>query len=196
MPSKRRTKAELSPRPNGSVTDPNVLVCPFTIAVDTREQSPYRFVGLTTNADRGYAPIRVPTQLVSLSTGRGDYSIVELPRIAIERKSKADLYQSISHHRENFERRLALMGRSPDFTSPWVAHVVVEAEISELLGSPPPFSQFAPKSLIRTILAWKVRFPRVQWDFLPGRDVAEGWTFRLLERFWMEFQKTPHDSLT
>ena len=32
-----------------------------------------------------------------------------------------------------------------------------------------------------------MRYPAVKWFFLPGRDAAEAWTFRTLERFWNLF---------
>src|SRR4051812_12042476 len=118
--------------------------CPFRIIVDTREQRPYRFSGLRANSDRGGALIRVNTAYGTLKTG--DYSIEGLPGIAIERKSKEDLYGSIAR-RANFEGRLERMTKL-DF-----AAVVVEAEYSELVSDPPRFTELNPKTVSRTIIA-------------------------------------------
>lgn len=157
------------------------MLCPFTVAIDTREQRPFAFEGLRGNADKGSLPIVVRTARVTLSTGRGDYSIVELPTVGVERKSLADLYGSIAQGRENFARRLALMSEG---LAPGGAHVVVEAEPFVILNNPPPHTRMDPRALWRTILAWQVRHPLVTWHFLPDRGYAEGQTFRILERFW------------
>lgn len=148
------------------------LTCPFTVVCDTREQDVYTFEGMT---DR-HRPIAVPTMRATLTTG--DYSIFGMPQIAIERKSKADLFGSVVR-RENFKKRLERMGELS------YSAVVVEAEISELLSNPPHFSKLKPKSLIRTIMAWSIRYP-TRWWFLPNRDAGQGITYRLLERFWLD----------
>jgi len=69
------------------------------------------------------------------------------------------------------------------------AAVVVEAEWSEILASPPPHTQLTPKTIFRSVLAWQQRFPRVHWWFVPGRSAGETTTFRVLERYWRERQE-------
>lgn len=162
---------------------PQVYHCPFQILIDTREKQPYEFQGLVSNADQGSLPIEVKTARVTIHNG--DYQIAGLEnRIAIERKSLEDLYGSVAQRRENFEERLERMasecGRS---------FVIVEAERSVLLANPPQFTQYSPKSLSRTLLAWDFRFP-TKWCFMASRALAMAMTFRLLERAWIDNERT------
>jgi hypothetical protein len=130
--------------------------------------------------DQFPALLTVRTRTETLRTG--DYSLDGYARLmAVERKSKADLYQTISAGRERFEREL---GRLNEMRFGGV--VVVEAEWSELLSDPPPYTQYPPRGVVRSIIAWKRRFPGVQWEFMPGRAMAETWTLRMLDRFWRD----------
>ncbi len=71
---------------------------PFTVVVDTREQHPWAFRGFRHDADRNNVPMIVPIENRALDTG--DYSISGLEqRIAIERKSLDDLYNTVIHGR-------------------------------------------------------------------------------------------------
>ncbi len=153
------------------------VVCPFTVIADTREQSPYLFSAFTTRSGRQTVLLQVPVRRFALLTG--DYSILGMPQVAIERKTAADLYASVSR-RTNFEERLARMATLA------YAAVVIEAEWSELICRPPAFTKFKPKSLCRTIQAWTQRYPTIHWWTMPGREAAERLTFRLLERFWID----------
>lgn len=152
--------------------------CPFSIVIDTREQLPYTFSGLRANASQGARNLNIITRFAALPTG--DYILFGHPGGAVvERKSKADLYQSISKKRENFEERLERM-----CCQFYAAAVVVEAELGDVLANPPAFTQYPPKSLYRSILMWMIRWPKVNWLFLPTREVAEATTFRFLEKYW------------
>jgi len=111
----------------------------------------------------------------------GDYSIMGYPQICIERKSKEDLYASVAR-RANFEERLARMAEK-DY-----AAVVVEAERMDVIRRPPAFTKYHPRALSRTLIAWDQRFS-VRWHFLPDRDAAEVFVFRVLERFWLDRQE-------
>lgn len=157
------------------------IVSPFTIATDTRESIPYTFSKIHADYEqskgRPDALIEVPTVRACLT--HGDYSIFGYPKVGVERKSLSDLFGSIAK-RANFEGRLERMSANLDY-----AAVVVEAEIFEIMERPPAFSSFLPKSLMRTILAWDQRYS-VRWWFLPGRDAAEVWTYRILERYWKD----------
>jgi hypothetical protein len=126
-------------------------------------------------------PLIVPTRRITLPVG--DYALFGLPKVVVERKSKGDLYTSVSQKRENFEMRLRRM--CLDYA---VAAVVVESDWDELLNDPPRHTRFAPKALYRTILAWMIRWPRVHWLCMPGREVAEATTFRFLEKFWEAYR--------
>jgi hypothetical protein len=161
------------------------LQSPFTVVTDTREQLPYAFADIPADADEGgdggSATLHVPTMRLALPVG--DYSILGAPQVVVERKSKEDLYGSVSttKARDNFEGRLRRMCDDYAF-----ALVLVESEWSDLLGSPPAFTKFAPKALFRTILSWQQRYPLVHWLLLPGRELAEIACYRVLDRFWAE----------
>ena len=67
----------------------------YIVAVDTREQKPYRFPH---------------SEVKTLATG--DYSIVGLEdQVAIERKSKEDAYSSLGQGRDRFERELERLSK-------------------------------------------------------------------------------------
>jgi hypothetical protein len=168
------------PRPKHDPASESIT-CPFVVVADTREQHVYTFENLWSGPAEKSPRLIVPVTREALDTG--DYSILGHPGIAIERKSKEDLYQSIGRKRANFEGRLARMTALD-----WAA-VMIEAEWYELLNSPPPHTQFKPKSLSRTVQAWQIRFPKVHWIAMPGRAYAESWTFRLLERYWKDQQR-------
>lgn len=157
------------------------IVVPFTIMIDSREQLPYEFEGLTADASQERRPLIIPTERGTLPTG--DYAVKGYPKGIIERKSLADLYHSISQGRANFVERLERMCMTCDF-----AAIVVEAGWDEILAAPPPFTQYNPKSLCRTIQAWMTRYTLVQWCMLPSRRHAELFTFRLLQRYYLDEQ--------
>ena len=66
------------------------------------------------------------------------------------------------------------------------AAIVVEAEWSEILNAPPRHSKLPPRSVFRTVIAWQQRYQTVHWWFVPGREIGEVTTFRILERFLKE----------
>jgi len=162
------------------------LVSPFTVVIDHREKRPYEFANLKADAKQDGKPIRVACQPANLKSG--DYAIQGLElRCAVERKSLDDLYSTLGQHRERFVCELERLSTMD------VAWVVVEAELSEILGSPPGRSELNPKTVVRSMQAWMVRFPGVHWVCCPGREFAEAMTYRLLERFWTEDQKRKKD---
>lgn len=158
------------------------VACPFRVVIDDREKRPFAFAGLHADARQGGLPLRVETAVRHLPTG--DYSIEGMEhQVACERKSLCDLYSTLGQHRDRFERELARLA-ALDF-----AAVVVEAEWSEVLNRPPPRSSLNPKAVIRSVMAWQVRYRGVQWWFVPGRAVAEAVTLRLLQKVWQEREK-------
>lgn len=104
-----------------------MLVCPFTVLVDTREQRPFDFLSVTTGPSNKIVPMRVPTLRAALRNG--DYGILGLPSVAIERKSKEDLYGSVGR-RANFIGRLERMAELS------YAAVVIEAELLDCIARP------------------------------------------------------------
>lgn len=153
---------------------------PCTIVISKAEQLPYHFLEMKTDAKDGNRPLVVPTERVHLPTG--DYSILSFEdQVAVERKSKSDLFQTIGQERERFERELYRLNNMT------AGHVVVEAEWSNIFKPDPALvSQLSPKIVYRSILAWKMRYRNVHWDMMPGRRAAEIATFRWLQRFLVE----------
>lgn len=158
-----------------------MIQIPFRVAIDTREQLPYRFENLKADANRRYKPLLVPTVIETLQSG--DYSIEGLEnQVAIERKSKDDLFGTLGRGRDRFEAELERLAGYQ------FASVVVEAEWSSIF-EPHEYSELNPKTIFRSVLAWQQRYPVIHWNFLPNREYAEAATFRILERFWKEVQE-------
>jgi len=165
------------------------LPAPFTVIVDTREQAPFAFADILAdkpkqNAD-GSRRIAVPVAWRALKAG--DYSIEGWEdRIAIERKSPADLFGTLGARRSQFEReheRLAEIIASGG----WAA-VVIESNWTEMLRHPPEHSRLKPKTAFRTSISWARRY-RVPWVTCDSRPLAEVWTYRALESFWKDQQR-------
>lgn len=151
----------------------------FTIIVDTREQAPFEF--------RNIKPAE-PDLACRIARGKldeGDYGL-EVPmfapkvdRIAIERKSLADLYGSFTAGRIRFEaefKRLAEYG---------YAAVVVEADFRQIVQPNEHLKHqtaACPKSIVASMLAWSQRYG-VHWWLCPTRQFAESLTYRALERW-------------
>ena len=167
-------------RRNPSAANPNEPVeFPGIVVIDTREQLAFSFSNLRTDADQGNRPLRVLTVRGTLD--QGDYSLFGYERrIALERKSCADLFSTIGQGRNRFVRELE---RLADYE---VAGVVVEADWNQILTEPPPHTELKPKIVYRSILAWSQQFPRVHWWMMPSRRLAEVTTFRLLQRFFRQ----------
>ena len=131
----------------------------LVVAIDTREQKPYRFPR---------------SEVKTLPTG--DYSVVGLEdRIAIERKTKEDAYSSLGQGRARFERELQRLSRY-DY-----AAVVIETSLPEFLQAP-AFSRMNPKAAANSIIAWSVKY-RVCVFFAGDRRHGNALTRQLLEKY-------------
>jgi DNA excision repair protein ERCC-4 len=131
----------------------------LVVAIDTREQKPYRF------------PL---SEVKTLPTG--DYSIVGFEnRIAIERKTKEDAYSSLGQGRARFERELQRLSHL-DY-----AAVVIETSLPDFLCAP-AFSRMNPKAAAASIVAWSVKY-RVCVFFAGDRLHGNALTRQLLEKY-------------
>jgi ERCC4-type nuclease len=132
----------------------------LVVAIDTREQKPYRFAR---------------SEVKTLASG--DYSIVGLEdRIAVERKTKQDAYSSLGQGRARFERELQRLSRF-DY-----AAVVIETSLPDFLRAP-AFSRMNPRAAARSMIAWSVKY-RVCVFFAGDRRHGNALTQQLLEKFW------------
>lgn len=167
-----------------SKSSPSPLVFPIAVVIDTREQLHFSFQNIVADAKDGRLPVAVET--VRLGLKAGDYSLAGCEsRVAIERKSLEDLFNTLGQGRARFQRELdRLSAPSYEFSA-----VVCEADWSMILAYPPERSQLRPKTVFRSVIAWQMRYPRLHWWMCPGRAFAEKVTFRLLERFWKERNK-------
>jgi hypothetical protein len=170
----------------GGSNDPfrRLAVCPFKVVVDTREQLPYEFSGMTGSAGELLA---VPTVVKGLPSG--DYSIDGLEgEIAIERKSLDDLYGSVTWGRERFEREIERLDCQQGLGG--FAAVVIEATWPEIVNPsafrPGWINQTEPRCVEATIVSWSLRYPRVHWWACGDRRGAEQRTFSILKKFWEE----------
>jgi DNA excision repair protein ERCC-4 len=149
------------------------------VLVDTREQLAYRFAGIKADKAEGGGRMSVRTRRQKIDAG--DYSLCGFAdRVAVERKSKDDLFGTLGKGRGRFERELSRLNLL-DY-----AAVVVEADWAEVVNDPPSRSQITPKNVFRSVVSWQQRFPWVHWWFVPGRGMAEATTFRILDRFHRE----------
>lgn len=172
---------------------PLAITVPFTVLIDSREKAPFSFTGLHADVDKKRRPLFVPTQWACLPTG--DYTIAGMEdRIAIERKSLADLYSTLGQHRERFEREHERMAEIASHPDRGFAAVVIEADWGTILTQPPKESKLFPKTIFRTSLAWSQRYG-VHWVAAGSRRMAEIWTFRSLERFWKDHSGGDQQSL-
>ncbi len=132
------------------------------VVVDSREQLPYGFPNVVIKGLRS-----------------GDYSIDGMESmIAIERKTKSDLYQSVTRGRERFEREWSRLAGMV------FGAVVIEASWADLLR-PPPRSRVHPASVRQTLLSWSIRY-RVNFFCTDDRAAGQILTHDLLKKFWKQ----------
>lgn len=161
-------------------TTSGVRAWPGVVICDTREQLPYAFAGITADKREGGGRLVVPVKRATLASG--DYSLEgSESKVAVERKSLADLFGTIARGRARFERELARL-QGFDF-----AAVVIEAEWSEIVNNRPEWSRIEPKTVFRSILSWQQRYRGVHWWAVPGRDMAELVTFRIIDRYMRDY---------
>lgn len=129
----------------------------FTIIIDTRERSPYRFAGQQAVTAR--EPLAA-----------GDYGVLVGGRCvaSVERKSIADLSRSLVDGRLGFlAAELATLDH---------AAVVVEGRYSDLFD----LEHVTPGFVLDLLARLQVRYPTVPVVFCGTRKLAEEWTYRFL----------------
>ena len=110
-----------------------------------------------------------------------DYSIVGYKGIAVERKSKADVFASLANtqKRENFLERLRKMQTTLEYGA-----VVIECTQKEMITDPPEFTNLNPKAVYHTAISWELQFPAIHWTWLPDRASSEEHVYRLFEKYY------------
>lgn len=145
--------------------------CLFTVVVDSREQLPYTFEGITAGGKR----IVVPVERGTLASG--DYSIKGFENVmTIERKSVSDFYGSITTGRARLEAEFQRM-EAMTFSA-----IVVEGRLDSVLEPGFHGRRVSPQAIRATVASWSVKY-KTRWFFAPSRDQAERLTFELLEKF-------------
>ena len=136
------------------------------IVIDSLEQCPFDF------RHARYAG----TVIEPGALDTGDYSLAGLAdRVAVERKSLADLVACLGRERERFERELQRAGALDAFA------VVVEATWAELAGGQYR-SQLNPHSACQSVLAFTARY-RIPFLFAGSRAGAEYVTWGFLRQY-------------
>lgn len=145
---------------------------------------PFSFMGMNIGKGQTRHPLLVKTTSMTLESG--DYSILgHSDKISIERKSLEDLYSTLTHGRERFERELTRL-QEMQFSA-----VIVEASLETIISRPPPNTRVVPKSIYSSIIAYQQRYQRTHWVLCDSRRLAEKTAFRILERYWIDNIEKP-----
>lgn len=149
---------------------------PFPVVlIDTQEKTPLPLDACVLST--GEKPL---TRILTLPIG--DYTL-ESPSgapphwLVIERKSKVDLYRSLTAERERLMReieRALEAGIRIDF--------LIEATMAEI-AVPPPRTEVKSTSITRTMLSWSLQYD-IHWWTVGPRPLAATWALRLLEWSW------------
>ena len=163
------------------IHDIKIETCPFTIAIDTREQAPLDFgdinPGTFKRRDDGVI-LYVPTERVTMSTG--DYSIVGYEdEITIERKELGDLYNCMGHDRTRFGKQVLRLSKYN------YAVIMVESSWENMLKGY-EHSRLNPYTIYNTVISWSQKHPNVHWHFWESKHKCSQVTFDILNRFWKE----------
>jgi ERCC4-type nuclease len=138
------------------------------IVVDTREKTPFQFVGYDCTATRG-----------TLRTG--DYSLAGYEeKVAVERKSLPDLVLSLTTGRSRFVRELERSRELDSFA------VIIEADVNAVRHHLYR-SKAAPHSILQSVISLGMRF-KVPFIWAGSREGAEYMAFWNLEKWLKEKQ--------
>lgn len=146
----------------------------FIIVVDDREKKPYEFPS-------PYVYGRLPS---------GDYSIKGYEtRIAVERKRPCELFANFTTHRDRFRREWERLSTYEE------AHLVIEGDIYACATQYDRHSSVSPHVVISSLMKWSRRY-RVEYHFLSDRLMAQTWTYRTLQNFFVSLVEVPSVSTT
>lgn len=135
-----------------------------TIVVDTREQDPWMFAGRLAAVSRG-------------ALRSGDYSLHgRYMEIAIERKSKADLFGSMTTGRVRFFSELARLQEIKR------SYLIVEASVESVMRGSVRTS-VNPSRMLDTLFHLCAQYG-VHPVFCEGRAHAEDMAYGLLSGYW------------
>jgi hypothetical protein len=151
-----------------------VIDLPAVVLIDPREQAPYAFTGFAVNINLNRpnwsrAALAVETARAAMRTG--DYSLAgpdgePLP-VAVERKSRVDLLETIISRRKKFRLELERLSELDR------ACVCVECLADDLFKPPFPGSRMPIGAVRRELDRAQEDFPRVTWHFENGRRDGE-----------------------
>jgi ERCC4-type nuclease len=163
----------------GKAKEADVVIWPHTVLVDTREQAPFHFQGMTveqtTTKGSFSCPLVVQTAKASLRSG--DYTVRGYENvISVERKSHEDLIGTLGGGRQRFEEEMYRLNQMN------FAAVVVEAYWTAIMRGIAG-RKLSPQSVYGSVISFQQRYPRVHWWPCPSRRDAETTTFRILKRF-------------
>ncbi len=158
---------------------PKLLIPNWTLIVDRREQMPWTFETITIGTGKAEKNLKLHQEPGTLPVG--DYSIKGLEEeVAIERKSKEDLFSTLSRGRDRFIRELSKLNNMK------FAAVIIESDWLDCMMNPPERSKLAPVSVFGMIVAWMVRYRGVHWFWAPGRYLASKIAYKILDRYHKE----------
>ena len=171
-------------RPNNATWLPDdIEVCPWKLAIDTREQTPWTFQEMVL----GQKQIIVQRETKTMVTG--DYSIVGYEKdIVIERKSAADFLGSIGSGHARFQReheRLRAIVENGGY-----ACVIIEGDLASICDEldNPDSGRRITSSLAKSLTSKWPRTYRVPWIFAGDRRRAEEVGFLTLWNWWKDQQ--------
>lgn len=157
--------------------EPQLAHCPFTLIVDTREQTPYTFREIDQLSRYGGGTLVIPILRKALETG--DYSIEGMEdQVAVERKELGDFYHCCGSDRARFEKQLTRLNELK------YGAMMVEADWTMIMRGHKE-SKLNPESVRGSVISWTMEhFPNIHWWFIGGKRTAEVMTYRILDRFW------------
>lgn len=156
----------------------------LTIRIDTREQDPFTFESVR-------MPI-LPFRTIRGTLPTGDYAdndrltLSPEDQAVVERKSLADLYNTMGKGRDRFTRECVRMAEYG------YAAIVIEASWEQIMapnsiGMLRHPTKMLPKTVVLGLLALAQRY-RIHVIPCPGRKFAEQLTHRILERWARDHQ--------